>query len=74
VNRRRNDEGRRDWLYSLSLNAVAQKILKTGIYNKVRVECIGNTIKTWINNVPAAYVVDDVDAKGIIALQVHSIS
>ena len=67
------DEGRRDWLYPLSLNASAQDMLKTGVYNKVRLECIGNTIKTWINDKPAAYVVDDVDNKGVIALQVHSI-
>ena len=67
------DEGRRDWLYPLSLNATAQDMLKTGVYNKVRVECIGNTIKTWINDKPAAYVVDDMDSKGVIALQVHSI-
>lgn len=67
------DEGRRDWLYPLMLNAKAQEMLKTGVYNKVRVECIGNTIKTWINENPAAYIVDDIDSKGIIALQVHSI-
>jgi hypothetical protein len=68
------DEGRRDWLYPLMLNATAQEMLKTGVYNKVRVECIGNTIKTWINEKPAAYVVDDMDSRGVIALQVHSIS
>ena len=67
------DEGRRDWLYPLTLNATAQDKLKTGVYNKVRVECIGNSIKTWINDKPAAYVVDDMDSKGVIALQVHSI-
>ncbi|MCG2615913.1 DUF1080 domain-containing protein [Terrimonas sp. NA20] len=67
------DESRRDWLYPLMLNPSAQDLLKTGVYNKVRVECIGNKIKTWINDKPAAYVVDSVDAKGIIALQVHSI-
>jgi len=67
------DEGRRDWLYPLSYNASAQDMLKTGVYNKVKLECIGNTIKTWINGKPAAYVVDDADGKGVIALQVHSI-
>lgn len=67
------DEGRRDWLYPLSLNSSAQDMLKTGVYNKIRVECVGHNIKTWINNKPAAYVVDDVDSKGVIALQVHSI-
>lgn len=67
------DEGRRDWLYPLSLHHAAQRLMKTGVYNKVRVECIGNDIKTWINGEPAAYVVDTMDRKGIIALQVHAI-
>ena len=30
-------------------------------------------MKTWINTIPAAYLVDTFDTKGIIALQVHSI-
>ncbi|MEP7319455.1 MAG: DUF1080 domain-containing protein [Panacibacter sp.] len=67
------DEGRRDWLYPLSLNAAAQNAFRLGAFNKVHIECIGNEIKTWINNVPAAYVVDTADTKGFIALQVHSI-
>jgi hypothetical protein len=67
------DEGRRDWLYPLALNASAQDMLRTGVYNKVRIECMGHIIRTWINNKPAASVVDDMDAKGVIALQVHSI-
>ena len=67
------DEGRRDWLYPLTLNTSAQKAFKTGVFNKVRIECIGHEIKTWINDVPAAYLIDTADAKGVIALQVHSI-
>lgn len=67
------DEARRDWLYPLSLNPAAQHAFKTGQYNKVRVECIGNNIKTWVNDVAAAYVVDTMDKKGFIALQVHAI-
>lgn len=67
------DEGRRDWLYPLMLNPSAQKAFKLGVFNKVRIECIGHEMKTWINNVPAAYLVDTFDTKGIIALQVHSI-
>ena len=67
------DEGRRGWLYPLDLNPKAQKAYKRGVFNKVKVECIGNTIKTWINGVPASYLVDDADAKGFIALQVHGI-
>lgn len=68
------DEGRRDWLYPLMLHSSAQDAYKHGTFNKVRIECIGNNIKTWINDIPAAYVVDNIDAKGLIALQVHSIN
>jgi len=67
------DEGRRDWLYPLQLNPSAQNAFKPGEFNKVRIECIGHNIKTWVNDVPAAYLVDTFDAKGFIALQVHSI-
>ncbi len=55
------------------LNPSAQNAFKVGVFNKVRIECIGHDIKTWINDVPAAYLVDTFDTKGIIALQVHSI-
>jgi hypothetical protein len=67
------DEGRRDWLYPLSLNPSAQNAFKQGEYNKVKIECIGDTLKTWLNDVPAAYVVDTMDHSGFIALQVHAI-
>jgi len=67
------DEARRDWVYPLQLNPAAQNAFKLGEFNKVRIECIGRDIKTWVNDVPAAYLVDSFDAKGFIALQVHSI-
>jgi hypothetical protein len=68
------DEGRRDWLYPLTLNPEAQKAYKPFAFNKVRVQCVKNNIRTWINGVPAAYVVDTVDHSGFIALQVHRIT
>jgi hypothetical protein len=68
------DEARREWLYPLSLNPAGQNAFKTGEYNKVRVECIGNNIRTWVNDKPCAYVVDTVDKSGFIALQVHAIN
>src|SRR5690606_6160117 len=40
---------------------------------KYRIECIGNTIRTWVNDIPVAYLVDDLTSSGFIALQVHSI-
>jgi hypothetical protein len=67
------DEGRRDWLYPASLNQNAQNAFKVGVYNHIKMECIGHEMKTWINNIPVADVIDTVDAKGFIGLQVHSI-
>jgi len=68
------DEGRRDWLYPTSLNPKAQIAFKVGVYNHIRIECIGNETKTWINGISVAYLVDTVDSKGFIGLQVHAVS
>lgn len=67
------DEGRRGWLVSLKNNPNAQKAFKQNNWNHVRVEAMGDTIKTWLNDVPTAYLVDDKTRQGFIALQVHSI-
>jgi hypothetical protein len=68
------DEGRRDWLYPLDLNAKAKDAFKVGEFNHIRIECIGHEMKTWVNGIPTADVVDTVDAKGFIGLQVHAVS
>ncbi|RYY60614.1 MAG: DUF1080 domain-containing protein [Chitinophagaceae bacterium] len=67
------DEQRRLWLYPLSYNPAAQAAYKPGDFNRIRIECKGAVTRTWINGVPAAFVVDSVDPKGFIALQVHDI-
>ena len=68
------DEGRRGWLVDLDNNSKAQKAFKQGEWNHYRIEAIGDTIKTWINGVPASFLIDDKTASGFIALQVHSIA
>jgi hypothetical protein len=68
------DEARREWLYPLDLHPQAKTAFKVGAYNHVKVECLGNEMKTWINDVPVAYVVDPVDPTGFIGLQVHGIT
>jgi len=68
------DEGRREWLYPMQLNAAAQNGYNKGVFNHFKIECIGNQMKTWVNGVATAYVVDTIDAKGFIGLQVHAIS
>lgn len=68
------DEGRRDWLYPVDLNAKAKDAFKVGVYNHIRMECIGNEMRTWINGIPVADVVDTIDSKGFIGLQVHAVT
>lgn len=68
------DEGRRDWLYPGSLNRASQEAFKVGVFNHIRMECIGHEMKTWINGIAVAYVVDTADKTGFIGLQVHGIS
>ena len=67
------DEQQRGWLNTLENNPEAQKAFKQNDWNHYRIEAIGDTIKTWINDVPAAYLIDDQTASGFIGLQVHSI-
>jgi Domain of Unknown Function (DUF1080) len=67
------DEARRDWLYIPNINTAAKKAFKKGDWNKYRIEAIGNTIRTWINGIPVAHLIDDMTPKGFIALQVHAI-
>ncbi len=67
------DEGDRLWLYPVTFNPAAKNAYKHQEWNHCRVECIGNTIRTWLNQIPVSYVIDSVVKKGFIALQVHSI-
>jgi len=67
------DEARRGWLYPVDLNPDAKSAFKHGEWNHYRIECIGPSIKTWLNGIPVAHLIDDMTPKGFIALQVHSI-
>jgi Domain of Unknown Function (DUF1080) len=68
------DEGRRDWIYPVDLNEKTKDAFKVGVYNHIRMECIGNEMRTWINGIAIADVVDTVDHKGFIGLQVHAVN
>jgi hypothetical protein len=67
------DEERRGWLYPMELNPAGKTAFKNGTWNKYRIECIGNSIRTWVNGLPTANVFDNMTATGFIALQVHAI-
>ncbi len=67
------DEGRRGWLDDHSGNIAARYAFKQNEWNHYRIEAIGKHIRTFLNGVPAADLVDDLTATGFIALQVHGI-
>jgi hypothetical protein len=75
------DEARRKWLFPAPGDKDAEKafseqgmrIFKPGDWNHVRVEAIGDTIKTFLNGEPRAVLKDSMTLRGIIGLQVHAI-
>ena len=67
------DEARRGWMYQTEMHPAAKRAFIKNGWNKYRVEAIGSVIRTWVNDVPVTYMVDDMTSKGFIALQVHGV-
>jgi hypothetical protein len=76
------DEGRRGWLFpsdgesgtqGRAFSEQGKRIFKPEDWNHVRVEAIGDSIKTWLNGTPCAEIKDSMTLRGFIALQVHGI-
>lgn len=74
------EEAARGWLYpgaaggdAKAFSDQGRKIFKQGDWNKVRVEAIGDSIKTTLNGTPCADIKDSRVAAGFIGLQVHGI-
>lgn len=67
------EEGRRGWLQDLKDNEPARKAFRLGEWNRFRIECRGDHIRSWLNDVPAADHHDALNASGFIGLQVHGI-
>lgn len=65
------DEARRGWIASVREDPACSKALKDNQWNRFRVEAIGDHIRTWVNGVPCADLVDPLDQTGFIGLQVH---
>lgn len=66
------DEARRGWLDGVEDQPEARKAFKNGKWNTYRIKAVGDTLRTWVNGIPVANLVDSVDSSGFIALQVHS--
>ena len=68
------DEARRGWLYPLEYNNAAKTAFKNNAWNHYKIEAIGNSIRTWVNGVACAHIIDNMTLKGFISLQVHEIN
>jgi hypothetical protein len=66
------DEARRGWLYPLEGHPEAQKAFKLDDWNHYTILAIGPHLRTWLNGVPCADLMDTMDLEGFIALQVHA--
>ena len=63
------------FLADLANNEPAREAFKQGEWNTFRIECKGDSIKTWINDVAVTETIDDKTemTTGFIGLQVHGI-
>jgi hypothetical protein len=67
------EEQGRGWLFDLEGYPEAQAAFRQNDWNHYRIEAIGSSLKTWLNRVAAAVLVDDRTSSGFIGLQVHSV-
>ncbi len=67
------DEARRGWLYPMTYNPAGQKAFRNNEWNTARIEATGSSIRTWVNGMQCADLLDDMTGNGFIGLQVHSI-
>jgi len=67
------EEASRGWLYPMAYHMCVTQANNRGEWNKIRVEAVGSTIRTYINGLNFANMVDETRSEGFIALQVHGI-
>lgn len=74
------EEGARGWIYpgfgggdKEAFTKQGDQVTKKTDWNKIRVECIGDSIKTWLNGELRVEAKDARVAAGFIGLQVHGI-
>ncbi len=67
------DESRRGWLQTLEAQPASRQAYQKEGWNRVRVEARGPSIRTWVNGIPCADILDTTTPRGFIGLQVHGV-
>lgn len=65
------EAGRRGWLQTLEYNEPARKAFKQGEWNKFRIQAHRDSVRTWLNGVPATDTRDAWCRSGRIGFQLH---
>lgn len=65
------EEAGRHVLYDLKTNAAIAKAYRLNDWNHLKILCVGDTIKTWLNGVAGANLRDSKTPIGFIALEVN---
>jgi hypothetical protein len=65
------EAGRRGWLQTLEYNEPARKAFKQGEWNQLRIQAFQDSVKTWLNGVPATDTRDAWCRSGLIGFQLH---
>ena len=61
------------WLYDLKDNAPGREAFKFNEWARFRIECVGPTIRVWVNGVPTCNLIDEKYREGYIAFKIHSL-
>jgi len=67
------DERGRAWIAPPADQPYARRAFRTNDWNRVRVLATGDTVRTWLNGVPVANMMDALQPSGRIGLQVHDV-
>ena len=69
------DESRRNrWLNVVTdeLREKTKKPFKEGDWNEIEIQCVGPSLRTWLNGQPVTDIYDTVTGSGFFGLQVHA--
>ena len=69
------DEGRRGrWLNDVTdeFTEKTKKPFKQGEWNELEIQCVGPSLRTWLNGQPVSDIMDVMTQRGFFGLQVHS--
>jgi len=74
------DEGRRGFKHKkVFLDSTPEDVrekafstYKANDWNAIEIQCVGPSIRTWLNGLPVANIFDSADLRGFVGLQVHA--